>query len=120
MVVTPMDKFLKFYKRDNNFLTRLKSIESVIERRKMIALEFERFLINYNITKSTISEYEIYSGQKYTLIYLFYQFQKECGVDLGICPYFKMWYNRLGDQQRCEKHHVKVKCLGKLENCEKL
>jgi len=72
-----------------------KNAKTLAERIKLM----EQFVGSLNITKSSLIDLDsMYSG---TVLYLSYLIQSEYGVDMGLCPFFKMWINNDGDQYRC-------------------
>ncbi len=117
MVTTPIDKFCNYYRKKEEFLRELNSIQNVEERRRRLLEELNCFMVNYNVTKASLAEYELFSGHRHAGLYALYLFQKTTGIDFNICEHFKMWYNRHGEQQRCEKIG-RVRCLGDTRNCE--
>lgn len=71
-----------------------------------------------NVTKCTLADMEMeISGSSRFLIYLV---QGEYRIDMGICPFYKMWHNREGEQQRCwfNMGPVQVNCYGRVPVCE--
>ena len=71
-----------------------------------------------NITKCTLADLDMETpGSAHYIIFLF---QNEYEVDMGLCPFYKMWHNSTGEQERCyfNSGHVQVHCSGLQRRCE--
>ena len=69
-----------------------------------------------NITKSSLRELDIDNpGASFHLQYLL----QEDGVNFGLCPFYKEWYNRHGRQSRCRFNEgpVQVYCGAEHAKC---
>ncbi len=101
----------------------LNKINAKDEFRKADSLEkrerlLEQFAGSLNITKSSLSDLD--AQYPNTSLYLSYLIQNEYGVDMGICPFFKIWNNSYGGQYRCEFNHgpKQVYCHASRNACE--
>ncbi|MBI3190779.1 hypothetical protein HYZ41_03685 [archaeon] len=75
-------------------------------------------VMEMNITKCSLSDLDIdRPGSVHHLVFLIQDMYK---VDMGICPFYKMWYNKNGQQNRCRfnKGPVQVDCSGYKNMCE--
>ena len=80
----------------------------------------EEVLATYNMTKCTLSDLD--QQEEGASTHLLYLLQKESRIDFGLCPLFKQWYNRQGEQQRCGLDKgkgvtVPVHCSANLKRC---
>lgn len=70
-----------------------------------------------NLAKCDLNDLEI--EQPGFGSYLGYLFQTKNGVNFGLCPKVKMWFNHAGFQNRCqhEESQTPVRCHGNLNRC---
>lgn len=113
MVKRLSDEIFRNIRGDSTY-KRIDDIQSIPERIEVISMS----LTELNITKSTLSDVE--TSETGTSSHLLYLLQEDSGIDLGLCPYYKLWYNRIGEQRRCRFNEgpVQVYCFGKIEKCE--
>ncbi len=118
MARTVIDDFFKYMKKNEEFMKILKSKKSVEERKKFLYDELEKFLKSYNLSKSGVGEFVFQNMNVF--LYTQYLFQNKENVNFGICEYFKMWYNKRGEQRRCKlkKGYHQINCFGDLKKCE--
>ena len=110
MVQSPIDyihKEIKF----RGFIEKLKSGKSVKEKVRIL----NDAVISMNITKCELADLE--SNYQNATLYLTFLLQSEDNIDFGVCPHYKMWYNRNGEQNRCRFNTgpTQVNCKGLLK-----